>query len=99
MDLTIIGNEGFLSNRRCYIEFRRNDYRPSQKSVQSLHLYRLGWGRYENGDRNTPLGHNDPSQPSATDPIENIQALRLELAGADDPGLGHVFTPLTGHLR
>jgi hypothetical protein len=89
VDDPVIGSQGFIGDWRRQIYFRRDDYRPSQKSVQSLYLCRLGRGRHEDGHGDTPLRHNDALQFPAADPIKDAQAFRLELAGADDPTGGH----------
>jgi hypothetical protein len=97
VDCTVVGSKGFIGDWRRQIYFRRDDDRPSQKPVQSFYRYGLGRGRQEDGHRDTPLRDNDPLPFSASDPVENIKAFRLEFAGADDPMGGH--SPSNGHLR
>src|SRR5580693_750734 len=107
MDHVLVGNKGFTGDRRRQIYFRRDGDRPSQKPVQLLYLSRPGPGRHEDGHGHTPLSNNNPLQFSAVNPIEDIQAFRLELAGADDPIGGHfplqvvisVDRKLTNHTR
>jgi hypothetical protein len=98
VDHVLVGSKGFICDGRRQIYFRRNDDRPSQKPVQSLYLSRLGWGRDENGHGHTPLRDNNPLQFPAVNPIEDIQALRLELAGADDPMGGHFPSNWSSHM-
>ena len=85
----LIASKGFVGDGRRQIYFRRDNDRLSQKPVQLLYLSRPGWRRHEDGHWHTPLRDNNPLQGSAVNPIEDIQAFRLELAGADDPMGGH----------
>jgi hypothetical protein len=44
MDHVLIGSKGLIRNRRRQVDFRRDNDRPPEKSVQSLHFYRFGRG-------------------------------------------------------
>src|ERR1700730_12690491 len=54
----------------------------------------MGWGRHEDGHGNTPFRHDDALQFFAADPIQDVQALRLELAGAHGSAAWRRFTQL-----
>jgi hypothetical protein len=72
MYFTFIGGKGLIGDRLRQVQSGRNDDRSTQQPVQPLHVCGFGWGRQENGHRDTPLHHNDAIKFSAMDPIEDV---------------------------
>jgi hypothetical protein len=97
VDLTAIGCKGFVSNGCSQIDFRRDYDRPPQKSRQPFDCCRIGRRRDQDSHRDSAFRHDDPLQFLAAYPIQNIQTLGFELAGAESSAASHWHT-LTGHL-
>ena len=83
VDFALIGTELFANNRRGQIDVVRDNDGAPQKAVEQLDLSSLGLGRNQHRNDLASLGNDHPSQLAAADPVQNVEALRLELRGVE----------------